>query len=120
MNPLNHEHFHDLVIEDASDEDLATIAKGKSAAASNVQLAKVTQYVRESTRQKSKATGKYDRFLVDLEEYVRDRVVMILVRVGDEADAYLIFETLNDERPPEELRLWKGEESTSSGTKAVG
>src|SRR5207249_2944002 len=39
---------------------------------------------------------EYDDFLLELEEFIRDRIILILVSVGDEADAYLIFETLND------------------------
>jgi len=43
-----------------------------------------------------KIRKKYDDFLLELEEFIRDRIILILVSVGDEADAYLIFETLND------------------------
>jgi len=43
-----------------------------------------------------KSLVKFEEVLIELEECIRDKVVSILISVVDEANSYLIFETLND------------------------
>ena len=68
----------------------ATNHEGKS----NISLAEAVKEIRDSV-QKAKVKNGQD-FLFNLNEFISDRVRIILVIVSDEADAYLIFETLND------------------------
>jgi hypothetical protein len=96
LNEVNESVFQKLIIEKAEDEDLDTAIKEKNQLPSNKLLIEATKYIRDAIRQQVKVATKYDSFLLELEEFLRDRVILILVSVGDEADAYLIFETLND------------------------
>jgi len=96
LNEVNEPVFQRLVVENSSDGDIKLTINDKNTTPSNVLLAKAAQYIREVIRQKAAGSKKYDVFLLELEEFVRDRIILILVAVGDEADAYLIFETLND------------------------
>ncbi|MCI0565221.1 MAG: DUF262 domain-containing protein, partial [Nitrososphaera sp.] len=96
LNEINEPVFQRLVVEDASDDDLSLEIADRSAAPSNLLLSRAAQYMRHVVRERTKQSKKYEDFLLELEEFIGDRVVLILVAVGDEADAYLIFETLND------------------------
>ena len=96
LNEVNEPVFQRLVVENSSDDEIKLTINDKNTTPSNVLLAKAALYIREVIRQKSAGSKKYDVFLLELEEFVRDRIILILVAVGDEADAYLIFETLND------------------------
>jgi hypothetical protein len=94
LNDTNESTFQALAVEDVSDAMVESALKDKSQTTSNHLLIQAIKILRDSIR--SKAKPKHETFLVDLEEFIRDRIVAILVRVGDESDAYLIFETLND------------------------
>ena len=94
LNETDQPSFQKLVIDKSTDAELETAATQGGIPPSNALLAKAALYLRTVVRDRTKA--KNTNFLIDLEEYIRDRIVMILVVVGDEADAYTIFETLND------------------------
>ncbi len=96
LNVINEPVFQGMVIEDASDPDLTAAVKNRAAVSSNQLVCAAMQYVRSVIRESSTANKKYETFLLELEDFIRDRVVMVLMLVRDEADAYLIFETLND------------------------
>ncbi len=96
LNEVNEPYFQRLVIENASDADIQQTAGDRTISPSNVLLGKGIQHIRSLVRQFAKSGKKYDSFLLELEEFIRDRIILIQVAVGDEADAYLIFETLND------------------------
>ena len=96
LNVINEPVFQSMVIEDASDSALSTAAKNKAGAPSNLLICASMLYLRSEIRTRSSTNKKYETFLLELEDFIRDRVVMVLMLVRDEADAYLIFETLND------------------------
>ncbi len=96
LNAINEPVFQSMVIEDAPDATLEATSKAKGGAPSNLLMCAAMQFLRAAIRTSSSATKKYETFLLELEDFVRDRVVMVLMLVRDEADAYLIFETLND------------------------
>jgi hypothetical protein len=96
LNVINEPAFQKLVVEDQPDAELLSFTRDVGQAPSNILLVKAMQFIREAIRQKTRSDKKYETFLLELEEFIRDRVVMVLMIVRDEADAYLIFETLND------------------------
>lgn len=96
LNAINEPVFQSMVIEDTPDSTLDATSKAKGGAPSNSLMCAAMQFLRAAIRASSSATKKYETFLLELEDFVRDRVVMVLMLVRDEADAYLIFETLND------------------------
>ncbi len=96
LNEVNEPVFQSLVVDTALNAAFQSALADKTQAPSNIVLTEAAQWMRNAVRQRTQKQAKYETFLLELEEFVRDRIVVILVRVGDEADAYLIFETLND------------------------
>jgi uncharacterized protein with ParB-like and HNH nuclease domain len=96
LNEVNQEVFQRLVVDSAPDDLFRQTIANKTLSPSNILLAEAAQWIRNAVRQRLQGESKYETFLLELEDFVRDRLVAILVRVGDDADAYLIFETLND------------------------
>ena len=96
LNTTNRAVFDAYVIKHVTHAAVDEARTDKKQVPSNVRLLRAVGFIREKISEKANATKEYENFLLELEEFVRNRVVMILVRVGDEADAYLIFETLND------------------------
>ena len=96
LNRINAATFQELVVQHVSEGRLAEAKKGRVLAPSNRLLVEAAQFIRGTINQRASAGKNYAAFIVDLEEFIKDRVVIILVSVGDEADACLIFETLND------------------------
>jgi len=96
LNVINEPAFQKLVVEDQPDAELQSFTRDVGQVPSNILLVKAMQFIRDAIRQKTRSDKKYETFLLELEEFIRDRIVMVLMIVRDEADAYLIFETLND------------------------
>jgi hypothetical protein len=96
LNEINEPQFLDLVVTDVSDAKLKEASQDKNANKSNVLIAQAMRYLRDVVRAKCAAEKDPSTFLLELEDFIRDRIVLILMAVDDEADAYLIFETLND------------------------
>lgn len=96
LNVTNESIFQSMVVEDASEESLASATKNKAGVPSNQLMCAAMKFLRSAIRERSNGNKKYETFLLELEDFVRDRGVMVLMLVRDEADAYLIFETLND------------------------
>lgn len=96
LNEVNEPTFQRLVVENASDGDLDTAASDRRASESNRRLAEAALRIRNHVADKAKAAHSFDNYLIALEDFIKDRVIMIQVTVGDESDAYLVFETLND------------------------
>ena len=96
LNEVNEASFQKLVINEATDDELKKAAGDKTELRSNQLLSKAAKYLRESVSNRCKPQKSFENYLIALEEFIRDSVMMIVVLVDDEADAYLIFETLND------------------------
>ena len=96
LNQINEPTFRDLVIEAAETAQMDAVANDRTVAETNRQLAEAAMFYRSAVLEWAGKRASYEEALVDLEEYVRDSVQVILVIVRDEADAYLVFETLND------------------------
>lgn len=96
LNEVNEPPFQKLVVENSADANLAAATLDRSAAPSNRLLAQAAALIRSKVAAKAKAAHSFDTFLINLEDFIKDRVIMIQVIVGDESDAYLVFETLND------------------------
>ncbi len=96
LNVVNEPVFQKQVVEDQTDDELFLFTRDRGQSPSNTLLVSAMQYFRGAIKQKTRSDKNYETFLLELEEFIRDRVVMVLMIVRDEADAYLIFETLND------------------------
>lgn len=96
LNRTNAAIFQDLVLDNIAVDRLEEAKRDRTLAPSNQLLVRAAIFIRGAVEERVREAGQYDRFLLDLEYFIKDRLIVILVAVGDEADAYLIFETLND------------------------
>jgi hypothetical protein len=96
LNEANEPFFRQMIVEDCPDETIQKELQSKGGNTSDKILGKSALYLREQVRKICRAATRHEDYLLSLEEFISDRVVIISVLVGDEADAYLIFETLND------------------------
>jgi hypothetical protein len=96
LNRMNQNAFQDLIIQHVEDGEIDRALKDKGKGSSDALLLESFQLIRQVVEERSKIGNNFANFLLDLEDFVADKVVLILVAVGDDADAYLIFETLND------------------------
>jgi hypothetical protein len=96
LNRTNEAIFQRLVVEHAPMAALAEAKADRNIEPSSLLSVNAAALIREKINERCKAEKRYETFLLDLEDFVKDRVVVILVVAGDDADAYLIFETLND------------------------
>ena len=96
LNELNDRHFKRLVIDNIENDDLKAATKDKAQGQSNLLLSRAAQFIRSAIQNMVRDEKNFENYLIELEEFIANRVVLICVVVGDEADAYLIFETLND------------------------
>lgn len=95
LNENNKADFQKLVVDLCSDEDVLQNERDKLKSKSNHNLAEAVQFIRAKVRELADSESAHET-LFDLNDFVSDRVRIIRVTVSDEADAYLIFETLND------------------------
>jgi hypothetical protein len=95
LNRTNQTTFQELVVDHTGLESLVNAKKG-NIAPSNRLLIDAAHFVRGVINERVRGSKQYETFALELEDFIRDRVILILVAVSDEADAYLIFETLND------------------------
>ncbi len=92
LNEENREYFE---LTQLPQPDKKTELEAKSA--SNKKIAGASKLLHELVEKLIEESGsKWEDELVDLQLYVQDRARVVVLDVPDEADAYLIFETLND------------------------
>jgi uncharacterized protein with ParB-like and HNH nuclease domain len=99
MNEVNDEIFQKYIVADADEASLKIATKGLLKKDSNYLLLRTEFTIREllKKRQKDFSGQDFDRTtLLGLHTFLREHVYVLLLKVADEADAYMIFETLND------------------------
>ena len=96
LNKVNESVFRKLVVEKCEDSALTEQERLKGSDKSNVNLAKAAKFLRAKVRDKTKTRTSYEKALYELEEFIAKEAGVILVRVTEASDAYLIFETVND------------------------
>ena len=96
LNRTNQGMFAEYVVAYQPEEAIQAVAQDRTLRSSNLQLLEALLLLRSRISERIAGEQRFDSFLLDLEDYLKDRVVLIVVSVGDENDAYLIFETLND------------------------
>ena len=91
LNSDDREFFRRLVVERGSKE------QPRLTKPSHESIFQARQYLRKKVNELASSAGDewYDR-LVGLREFVEKRLIVVVVDVPTEADAFLIFETLND------------------------
>ncbi len=96
LNALNEPVFQKLVIDDPNPATKKFNDESKRGSGSNRLLCEAIDFISEAIKIRAGESTRYESYLLKLEDFIRDHVVIILVKVQNEADAYLVFETLND------------------------
>jgi len=92
LNELNDPIFQSLVLKN---ENIAASAK-KAWPYSNKLLEAAFIRLREKLKLWLDEFDDTEAALIDLEEFLSNKTNLIIIEVGDESDAFVIFETLND------------------------
>lgn len=92
LNETNGPVFQSVVLKDRK----ISTAERKSLHLSNKLLDAASTRIKSKVHNWINEVGDTDARLLDLEEFLSDNTNVILIEVGDESDAFVIFETLND------------------------
>lgn len=99
LNETNNPFFHEFVVENVSSEDIETKLLTLKKHDTNRRLLEAILFCRKKIQELTEAdTGAKEKAkkLFELVHYLRDNVQVIRFIVSDEANAYTVFETLND------------------------
>ncbi|ARV62504.1 hypothetical protein BZZ01_31200 [Nostocales cyanobacterium HT-58-2] len=97
LNERNNQFYQENIVESQKLEYLQNISKKRNIDRSNKLL--VDAYLllfKQITNKIDEKGGDFAEVIIEIEECLRDRMLSILIAVADEANSYLIFETLND------------------------
>ena len=95
MNEENMPIFDDYIVESKDDEAVSAKRKSFRKEHTNHKLLNAYLSIRDNIRKE--LDNEFDEdFLKSLVKFVFSKLKLINIKVGDESDAFLIFETLND------------------------
>lgn len=100
LNITDRQAFHDLVVNRANDATLAVRRDAAGRYSSTRRLIEAALECRQRVAALATAAGDEPRqqaqALFDLATYLRDRTTVVVMNVSSTANAYMIFESLND------------------------
>jgi len=92
LNETNESAFHSVVL----DRTIPTQAALKTWKQSNIGILNAFQLIDKELTKWLTGFSDKESALLDLEEFIANQLSMIVIEVGNDADAFIIFETLND------------------------
>ena len=97
MNSSNNPIFRDYIARVRGDTEIRRTTQARATKATNKKILNAYQYLKEKIDERVDGDGGFEPdFLADLEDFVKERLSVIQIIVSDEADAYTLFETLNE------------------------
>lgn len=100
MNEVNDTTFRKYVVEPRSISDVRSALSDTTLQQSNrlllMALVSLWDSLNETLQKIAKGSDFDPDYLIRLEDYLRNNVTVIQLTVSDEADAFTVFETLND------------------------
>lgn len=96
LNETNNQFYQDNIVEPKSFEYLRKLANKRSLDKSNKLLIEAYLHLHKRVKERILQIGDVTKALIQIEECIKDKFIAIFISVADEANAYLIFETLND------------------------
>lgn len=100
LNERNNQFYQEYIVESQTITFLREISKKRTLEKSNKLIVDAYLFLYEKVQERIKhqanQLSEEIEVLIELEECIRDKLVSILISVADEANSYLIFETLND------------------------
>lgn len=95
MNEMNNTNYDRYIANICTDAEIINAMRLRLPKSNKILLQAIKK-IRDLVEDGIKNSDGYLNFLVDLEEFISDKVVLIQVTAADDADAFLLFETLND------------------------
>ncbi|BAZ25172.1 hypothetical protein NIES4073_60760 [Kalymmatonema gypsitolerans NIES-4073] len=96
LNERNNQFYQENIIDSKNIQDLQTFSKKRNIDKSNKLLLDAYLLLLKLITKRITDKGDFAEVNIEIEECIRDRLLSILIAVADEANSYLIFETLND------------------------
>ena len=96
LNDKNNQFYQENIIDTKKLDILRNLSKLKKIDKSNKLILDAYLLLYQRVKNRIDKKGEFVEALIELEECIRDKMVSILISVADEANSYLIFETLND------------------------
>ncbi|MFH7029436.1 MAG: DUF262 domain-containing protein [Heteroscytonema crispum UTEX LB 1556] len=96
LNERNNQFYQEYIVESQTITSLRELSRKKNIDKSNKLIVDAYLLLYQQIQERIKKVEDFVNVLIELEECIRDKLVSILISVADEANSYLIFETLND------------------------
>lgn len=96
LNEKNNYFYQEHIVESKGFDSLCQLAKKRDLEKSKKIIIDAYLRLYNHIQERLKKAIDLGEILIQLEECVRDKLVCIVIAVADEANSYLIFETLND------------------------
>ncbi|MCP6760982.1 MAG: DUF262 domain-containing HNH endonuclease family protein [Fischerella sp. CENA71] len=96
LNDRNNQFYQEYIVESKAITELRDLSKKRNIDKSNKLIVDAYLFMYREVQKRIEKSGDFVEVLIELEECIRDKLVSILISVADEANSYLIFETLND------------------------
>lgn len=96
LNDRNNQFYQENIVEIKELDDLNKLSKKRTTDKSNKLIIDAYLLLYQQVQQRISRTEEFIEALIQLEECIRNKLISIVISVADEANSYLIFETLND------------------------
>ncbi|NJR74000.1 MAG: DUF262 domain-containing protein [Scytonema sp. CRU_2_7] len=94
LNDRNNQFYQEYIVESKAITELRDFSKKRNIDKSNKLIVDAYLFMYQQVQNRIEKLGDFVEVLIELEECIRDKLVSILISVADEANSYLIFETL--------------------------
>lgn len=96
LNENNNQFYQENIVESKKISELQELAKKRTLPKHNKLVIDAYLSLYKKVQERISKTEEFIEALIQLEECIRDRMIAIMISVADEANSYLIFETLNN------------------------
>jgi len=96
LNENNNQFYQENIVESKKLSDLQELAKKRNLPKHNKLVIDAYLFLYKKVQERISKTEEFIEALIQLEECIRDKMIAIMISVADEANSYLIFETLNN------------------------
>jgi uncharacterized protein with ParB-like and HNH nuclease domain len=96
LNDRNNHFYQENIVETKNEEELKGLSKKRNIDKSNKLILDAYLSLRQRVQERISKTEEFIEALIQIEECIKYKLISIVILVPDEANSYLIFETLND------------------------
>lgn len=96
LNDSNRQFFHEMIVENADANKLNQTIRNRQESVSNKRMAQAYLFFAREFNKLIDSGESIDEVVASYTDVIEKVVTVIQITVGDEQDAYVLFETLND------------------------